>query len=96
MLESEFQSALVKDIKRIVPDAIVTKNDPNRVQGIPDIIICFGKKYAMLECKRSKDSHHQPNQDYYIDKLKSWNVFAAFIYPENRACVLEALRRYFL
>lgn len=96
MLESKFKSDLVKDIKRIIPDAIVTKNDPNRIQGIPDIIICFGKKYAMLECKRSKHEHHQPNQDYYIDMFKSWNVFAAFIYPENKACVLEALRRYFL
>lgn len=92
MKESKFQSELIKDIKKMYPDAIVLKTDANYIQGFPDLLILHNNKWAALECKRDEKSHHQPNQDYYISKMKSMS-FASFISKENRKEVLDELQR---
>lgn len=51
MLENKFQSNLIKEIKTLFPDCIVVKNDPTYIQGIPDLLILNGGKWASLECK---------------------------------------------
>lgn len=94
MKESKFQSELIKDIKKMYPDAIVLKTDANYIQGFPDLLILHNNKWAALECKRDDKSHHQPNQDYYITKMKSMS-FASFISKENRKEVLDELQRSF-
>ena len=38
-LERDFQKNLIKEIKERIPNAIVKKNDPKYIQGIPDISI---------------------------------------------------------
>lgn len=86
MKESKFQSDLKKEIKENLPDAIIRKMTNS--QGFPDLLILNGKNWAMLECKRSKDAHHQPNQDNYISKLNEMS-FASFIFPENKEEVLN-------
>lgn len=95
MLESEFQASLIKDIKKNLPGCVVLKNDPEYIQGIPDLLILHGSKWAALECKRSASSKHQPNQDFYIKKLGAMS-YANYIFPENRKEILnevfEALR----
>lgn len=91
MRENEFQGKLIKDLKKMFPDAIVLKNDPNYLQGIPDLLIMNGDKWAALECKKSAHEAHQPNQDYYVGQMNQMS-FAAFIYPENRKEVLDALQ----
>lgn len=90
MRESEFQSNLIKEIKTLFPGCIVLKNDPDYLQGFPDLLILFGKAWAALECKRSAKAHHQPNQDYYIHKLGLMS-YANFISPENKEAVLNEL-----
>lgn len=92
--ESEFQHKLIKEIKELFPGCLVLKNDAEYLQGICDLAIFFGKKWAMLECKRSADEHHQPNQDYYVDKCNDMS-FARFIYPENKQEVLDELQQTF-
>ena len=95
VLESEFQRKLKKRIKDEIPGSYVFKQDPNQVQGIADLIIVNGSKYAMLECKKSKDAHHQPNQDYYINDVFGKMTYASFVYPENVDEVIEELKGWF-
>lgn len=92
MRESKFQSDLIKEIKERMPGAIVTKLDAKHIQGIPDLLILYNDRWATLEDKRSKDASHQPNQDYYVEKMNSMS-FSAFIFPENKEEVLNDLQR---
>lgn len=92
--ESAFQNALIRTIKNLLPGCIVLKLDPNYIQGIPDLLVLYGITWAALECKRTEDSPHQPNQDYYVDKMSSMS-FASFIYPENMQQVLKDMLNYF-
>ena len=93
-LESKFQKELIDEIKDIFPGCVVMKIDPTYIQGFPDLLVLFGDRWAALEVKRDSRSHHQPNQDYYVDIL-SRESFAAFIFPENREEVLRSMERYF-
>lgn len=91
-LEKDFQSKLLSELKEIYNDPgndVVTKFED--IQGFPDILILHNNQWAMLECKKSKDSSHQPNQDYYVNKLNNMS-FASFIYPENKEEVLNDLQ----
>lgn len=91
-LEAAYQAQLRKRIENeILPGSMTFKNDANLVQGIPDLLVLYYGKWAMLEVKRSANEVHQPNQDYYVDLFNSW-AFAAFIYPENEEEVLNALQ----
>ena len=91
MLESKFQSELISELKDRFPGCVVLKNDPNYLQGFPDLTIFYGGRWAVLECKRSKCAPRQPNQEYYICELNEMS-FAAFIYPENKEDVLYELQ----
>ena len=93
-LESRFQGKLIKEIKERFPEAIVMKTNPGYIQGIPDLMIVNGKNWAALECKRSPKEHHQPNQDYYIQKMNEMS-YARFVYPENKEEVLDEMERSF-
>lgn len=92
MKENKFQADLIKELKEEFPGCIVLKNDPNYIQGIPDLLILYRDRWAALECKRKGDAHHQPNQDYYISKMDSMS-FAKFVYPENKEEILDELQR---
>lgn len=76
------------------PGCIVLKNDPNYIQGIPDLSIFWNDKWAMLEVKKEADAPHQPNQDYYVNKANNMS-FSRFIYPENKGEVLRELQQSF-
>lgn len=90
MSESKFQSDLIKKIKSYLPECMILKNDPNYIQGIPDLTVFYGQRWATLEVKDSADARHRPNQDYYVDKMNQMS-FSAFIYPENETEILDAL-----
>ena len=90
MLESKFQSNLIKEIKEKFPGSIVLKNDSSYLQGVPDLLILHKNKWACLEVKKSATAKHQPNQDYYVDKMNEMS-FARFIYPENKEDVINEL-----
>lgn len=92
--ENEFQSALIKELKKIFPGCMVLKNDSSYYQGIPDLLVLFEDKWAMLECKRSSTASHRPNQDYYIEKFGKMS-YASFISPDNKEEVLDELQQAF-
>lgn len=94
MLEKNFQANLIKEIKRRMPDCIVMKNDSTYIQGIPDLTILHGNKWATLECKKTKTSSRRPNQKHYVDKMNEMS-FSRFISPENAEEVLDELQRSF-
>lgn len=93
-LESGFQSRLIKELRDLFPGCVILKNDPNYLQGVPDLIILYGPYWAMLECKKSAKAACQPNQEIYVEMLSEMS-FAAFIYPSNKDDVLNELQSAF-
>ena len=94
MLESSFQAQLIKDLKKIFPGCIVTKNDSSYIQGIPDLTIFYKDKRATLECKQNARAKKQPNQEYYVGRMNEMS-FSKFICPENKEEVLYELQQTF-
>lgn len=94
-LESAYQEALAKKLRKMYKGSIVKVNDGRQIQGFPDIEILYEDgRWAVLECKRSDDEPFQPNQEYYIDDLGK-KGFARVIFPENEEEVLDELQRSF-
>ena len=94
MVESDYQAKLIKKLRVMFPGCIILKTNPNYLQGVPDILILFQDRWAMLEVKAHARAPLQPNQDYYVAKLNEMS-YAAFIYPSNEEDILRALRQTF-
>lgn len=92
--ESKFQKGLIDDLKNRFPGCMVLKNDANYIQGIPDLMVLYKDHWAALECKKAENVNHQPNQDYYVERMAEMS-FARFVYPENKEDVLNELQRSF-
>lgn len=92
--ESQFQRNLIKRLKELFPGCMILKNDPNYIQGIPDLTIFVEDKWATLECKKHSNANRRPNQEYYVDAMNDMG-YSAFIYPENQETVLNELVCYF-
>ncbi len=90
--ENKFQGKLIKELEELFPGCIVMKNDPNYIQGIPDLTILYKNHWATLECKKSENAKHGPNQDDYVEAMNKMS-FSAFIYPENKEEVLNDLQQ---
>lgn len=86
-LESRFKSETRNKIRTMFPGCYIFKPDQ---QGLPDMIILHGEKWAALEFKRFEDASRQPNQPYHVSNMNRMS-FAAFIYPENEEEVLNEL-----
>ena len=91
MLERDYQARLIQKLKDRFKHCVVLKNDSSYLQGIPDLLILYKNRWAMLEVKPSAHYTYQPNQDYYIHLLDDMS-FAAVIYPENEEDVLDDLQ----
>lgn len=92
--ENRYQSELIKKITTLFPQSMILKNDPNYIQGVPDLLVLCAERWAMLEVKASHKASRRPNQEYYIAKLNHMG-FARFIHPENEHEVLRDLNQYF-
>lgn len=57
-LESGFQDRLIESLKALFPGCMVFKMD--QIQGLPDLLILYGEKWASLECKRSATAKKRP------------------------------------
>jgi hypothetical protein len=94
MTERKYQTELIKRLEKRFPGCMVLKTEPAYLQGIPDLIILWGSRWAMLELKANQRARRQPNQNYYLDRLGEMS-FSACIYPENEEEVLNALQQAF-
>ena len=91
-LERDFQAKLIKELRLIFKGCIILKNDPNYIQGIPDLIILYNDRWAALEVKKSAHAPHRPNQEYFVDLMNEMS-YASFIYPENKEEILYELQQ---
>ena len=91
-LESGFQDRLRDSLKAMFPGCMIFKME--QIQGIPDLLVLYKDKWALLEVKRSANAPKQPNQEYYVDILNKMS-FSRFIYPENKEEVLNDLQQAF-
>lgn len=89
--ENKFQPDMIEAIELEFPGCIILKNDPNYIQGIPDLTVLYKNKWATLECKRSINEPHRPNQDYYVNLMNRMS-YSSFVYPENKEKVLHDLQ----
>ncbi len=92
MNEAEYQRKLIKKLKKAYPGCIILKNDSSYLQGVPDLIILFTDRWAMLEVKMDALAKEQPNQEFYIEELGEMS-YASFINPSNEDRVLDELQR---
>lgn len=93
-LERDFQSNLIKELKATYPGCMVMKLDSSYIQGIPDLLVLHGDKWATLECKKAAGAKKQPNQEYYVGRMNGMS-FSSFICPENKEEVLHELQQVF-
>jgi hypothetical protein len=90
--EAKYQRELIERIEARFPGCYVTPD--LKQQGLPDLLILFGDRWALLEVKKSAGARHQANQDYYCGLFDGWS-FCAVIYPENEEQVLNDLQSTF-
>ena len=96
-LESALQNdTVIKAIKQRIPGALLLKNDPTYLQGVPDLTVINGGRCAMLEVKRDAKASRRPNQEYYIRHIRERGGFASFIHPENLDEVLDDMSTFLL
>lgn len=92
MNENAYQAKLIKKLEKKYPNAIILKNDASYLQGIPDLTILEGDRWAALETKKDNKASKRPNQDYYVNQMDGMS-FARFIRPENEEEVLNDLEK---
>lgn len=91
-----YKAQLIKELEIRFPGCMIIPLDPNSIfQGVPDLLILFGTRWAMLEVKKATKAKRQPNQPYWVDHFDEMS-FAAFIYPENEGEILDALQQAFV
>ena len=91
-LESGFQDRLIQELKDLFPGCMTFKMD--QIQGMPDLLVLYRDRWALLECKRFAKARKQPNQEYYVELFDNMS-FSRFIYPQNKDEVLDELCLHF-
>lgn len=97
MRENAYQAELIKRLRVRFPGCFILKNDSSYMQGVPDLLILWGDRWAILEVKAKPPvgpDDFEPNQEWYLDQLNQMS-FATCIFPENEEEVLDALQSAF-
>jgi hypothetical protein len=93
MREGNYQTQLIKKLEYLFPGSLILKNDPNYIQGLPDLIVLYDDQWAALEVK-SNPTQVRPNQRYFVERMDDMS-FARFISPETEEEVLNDLQQAF-
>lgn len=91
-LERDYKPGLHDRIRKLLPGCVIIINDEQTFHGIPDTLILYGTRWAMLEVKKSANARRRPNQPYWVAEFNEMS-FAAFICPENEEEVLHDLQQ---
>ena len=92
--EGRYKTRLTKRIEDRFPGCMVLRLDPSSLQGVPDILVLWGRHWATLEGKMYEGAPTEPNQPYYVELMNSMS-FSAFIHPDNEEEILHALQHAF-
>lgn len=92
--EGKFKERLNRELMQRFPGCYILKNDSSFLQGVPDIMVLWRDRWAMLEAKRSPSASKQANQDWYIQVFDKMS-FASFVDPDNVEEVLDAMESAF-
>ncbi len=91
-LESDFNKELKEKLDARFPGNVIINQDPSTsFQGVPDKLVLYKDRWALLESKRATKAARRPNQEHYVEKFNEMS-FSAFICPENCDEVLDALQ----
>lgn len=91
--EGRFKAKVKKEIVSLFPGCYMHEMKCGD-QGIPDTLVLYRQRWALLEFKESETAKKRPNQKYYVNLFNSMS-FSRFIYPENEKEVLHELVLYF-
>lgn len=97
MLEGKYKTGLIKRLRLRFPGCVILKNDASYQQGVPDLIILWQDRWAMLEVKSKKptsSNDFEPNQEWYIETLNQMS-YSACIYPGNEEEVMNEIQSTF-
>lgn len=89
--ESVYQTLVIRRLEQEYPGCVIIPNDARIIQGVPDLLILFGDRWAMLEVKASESAPVRPNQPHYVDEFNRMS-YCSFIYPENEDEVFYELQ----
>lgn len=92
--ESKFQSQVIAELRDRFEGCIILKNDPNHLQGFPDLLILYKDRWAALEVKKSETAYRGPNQEYWVKHADRMS-YGSFICPENKERVFDELQQAF-
>lgn len=92
MLERIYQGKLIIELRKRFPGCVILKNDPEYLQGVPDLTILLGTNWGALEVKTDMNAPYQPNQEYYLEQLNEMS-FAAMICPQNEEEIFDGLQQ---
>ena len=92
--EASYQKYLIDRLKEVFPGCVILKNDPQYLQGVPDLLVLYNHRWAMLEVKPSSRARIQPNQTYYVELFDEMS-FGAFIHPDNEEEIFDELQHAF-
>lgn len=88
--EAKFQKKFIDNLKNLGFKCIRVKASGNINKSYPDYAVFYGKFWAWLEFKKSKDAEVQPGQPENVEWAKK-NSYGAFVYPENAEDVFDYL-----
>lgn len=90
--ETKYQRDVVNKIRTLFPGCVALRTDPTQLQGIPDVLVLYKDRWAMLEFKKSANEPTRPNQEYRVEEFRQMS-YASFIFPENEERVLRELQQ---
>lgn len=93
-LETEFRSGLKEQLEEEFPGCMILHQNPNMMQGVPDLLVLFEDKWAALETKRAFNSSKQPNQPHYVERMNNMS-YSSFVSPDNVNEVMDDLQSAF-
>lgn len=91
MRENKYQANIKRRLQYEFEGCVIIKLPTDDIQGLPDLLVLYKNRWAMLEVKRSATEPYQPNQEFYIELFNGMG-YASFIYPENEEEVFHELQ----
>lgn len=91
--ETAYQRLVKRRLDSEYPGCIIIMIPPDQIQGIPDLLVLYEDRWAMLEVKTSADEPFQPNQEYYIETINATMSYCSVIYPEIEDKVFYELQQ---